>query len=185
MRKKLLGNQFHLIPHYALLIQLIEFNSLCLLAISKLFQKPLQTVNWKHSCSSFYTRVCNLIKQENIKTNDLNTTQVYTSLSISIFTYAEIFKIYHIIPSFDSKSQDQNHLINVELIRSCQVLKTQVLCIQNSNLYCWQTMIKTMYLSCFRIAQSWFFVVKLDETTVEIKKLFHPILIDRSLGSIN
>ena len=44
----------------------------------------------------------------------------------------------------------------------CQILKTQVLCIQNSNLYYWQTMIKTMYLSCFRIAQSWFFVVKLD-----------------------
>ena len=44
----------------------------------------------------------------------------------------------------------------------CQVLKTQVLCIQNPNLYCWQTMIKTMYLSCFRSAQSWFLVVKLE-----------------------
>ena len=51
--------------------------------------------------------------------------------------------------------QSMNHL-------PCQVLKTQVLCIQNSNLYCWQTMIKTMYLSCFRIAQNWFCVVKLD-----------------------
>ena len=118
MRKKLLGNRFHLIPHYALLIQLIEFNSLCLLAISKLFQKSLSTVNLKHYCSSFYTRVCNLIKQENIKTNDFNTTQVHTSLSISIFAYAEIFKIYLIIPSFNSKSQDQNHLINGQLIRS-------------------------------------------------------------------
>ena len=118
MRKKLLGNRFHLIPHYALLIQLIEFNSLCLLAISKLFQKPLSTVNWKHSCSSFYTRVCNLINQESIKTNDFNTTQVHTSLSISIFTYVEIFKIYPITPSFDSKSQDQNHLINGQLIRN-------------------------------------------------------------------
>ena len=118
MRKKLLGNRFHLIPHYALLIQLIEFNSLCLLAISKLFQKPLSTVNWKHSCSSFYTRVCNLIKHESIKTNDFNTTQVHTSLLIFIFTYAEIFKIYPIIPSFDSKSQDQNHLINGKLFRS-------------------------------------------------------------------
>ena len=118
MRKKLLGNRFHLIPHYALLIQLIEFNSLCLLAISKLFQKPLSTVNWKHSCSSFYTRVCNLINQESIKTNDFNATQVHTSLSISIFTYAEIFKIYPIIPSFDNKSQDQNHLINGQLIRN-------------------------------------------------------------------
>ena len=117
MRKKLLGNRFHIIPHYALLIQLIEFNSLCLLEISKLFQKPLSTVNWKHSCSSIYTRVCNLIKQESIKTNDFNT-KVHTSLSISIFTYAEIFKIYSIIPSFDSKSQDQNHLINDQLIRS-------------------------------------------------------------------
>ena len=49
-----------------------------------------------------------------------------------------------------------------KFITVCQVLKTQVLCIQNSDLYCWQTMIKTMYLSYFRIAQSWFFVVKLD-----------------------
>ena len=118
MRKKLLGNRFHLIPHYALLIQLIEFNSLCLLAVSKFFQKPLSTVNWKHFCSSFYTRLCNLIKQESIKTNDFYTTQVHTSFSISIFTYAEIFKIYPIIPSFDNKSQDQNHLINGQLIRS-------------------------------------------------------------------
>ena len=118
MGRKLLENRFHLIPHYALLFQLIEFNSLCLLAISKLFQKPLSTVNWKHSCSSFYTRVCNLIKHESIKTNDFNTTQVHTSLLIFIFTYAEIFKIYPIIPSFDSKSQDQNHLINGKLFRS-------------------------------------------------------------------
>ena len=118
MGRKLLGNRFHLIPHYALLIQLIEFNSLCLLAISKLIQKPLSIVNLKHSCSSFYTRICNLIKQERIKTNDFNTIQVHTSLSISIFTYAEIFNIYPIIPSFDSKSQDQNHLINGQLIRS-------------------------------------------------------------------
>ena len=44
----------------------------------------------------------------------------------------------------------------------CQVLKIQVLCIYNSNLYCCQTMIKTMYLGCFRLAQSWFIVVKLD-----------------------
>ena len=117
MGRKLLGNQFHLIPLYALLIQLIEFNSLCLLAISKLIQKPLSTVNWKHSCSSFYTRICNLIKQDSIKTNDFNTTQVHTSLSISIFTYVETFKVYPIIPSFDSKSQYQNHLINGQLIR--------------------------------------------------------------------
>ena len=46
-------------------------------------------------------------------------------------------------------------------------------------------MIKTMYLSCFRIAQNWFFVVKLDQTIAGIKKLFQPISIDRSLGSIN
>ena len=118
MGRKLLGNQFHLIPLYALLIQLIEFNSLCLLAISKLIQKPLSTVNWKHSCSSFYTRVCNLIKQDSIKTNDFNTTQVHTSRSISIFAYAETFEVYPIIPSFDSKSQDQNHLISGQLIRS-------------------------------------------------------------------
>ena len=118
MGRKLLGNQFHLIPHYALLFQLIEFNSLCLLAISKLIQKPLLTVNWKQSCSSFYTRICTLIKQDSIKTNDFNTTYVHTSLSISIFTYAETFKVYPIIPYFDSKSQDQNHLIYGQLIRS-------------------------------------------------------------------
>ena len=117
MGRKLLGNQFHLIPLYALLIQLIEFNSLCLLVISKLIQKPFSIVNWKHCCSSFYTRICNLIKQDSIKTNDFNTTQVHISLSISIFTYAETFKVYLIIPSFDSKSQDQNHLINGQLIR--------------------------------------------------------------------
>ena len=46
-------------------------------------------------------------------------------------------------------------------------------------------MIKTMYLSCFRIAQSWFFVVKLEWNTKLIKKLFQYISIDRSLGSIN
>ena len=118
MGRKLLGNRFHLIPRYALLIQLIEFNSLYLLAISKLIQKPLSIVNWKQSCSSFYTRLCNLIKQDSIKTNDFNTTQVHTSLSISIFTYAETFKVYSIIPYFDSKSQDQNHLLNGQLIRS-------------------------------------------------------------------
>ena len=54
-----------------------------------------------------------------------------------------------------------NFIANVSE-ETCQVLKTQVLCIQNPNLYCWQTMIKTMYLSCFRSAQSWFLVVKLD-----------------------
>ena len=118
MGRKLLGNQFHLIPFYALLIQLIEFNSLCLLVISKLIQKPFSIVNWKHCCSSFYTRICNLIKQDSIKTNDFNTTQVHISLSISIFTYAKTFKVYPIIPSFDSKSQDQNHLISGQLIRS-------------------------------------------------------------------
>ena len=118
MGRKLLGNRFHLIPPYALLIQLIEFNSLYLLAISKLIQKPLSTVNWKNSYSSFYTRICNLMKQDSIKINNFNTTQAHTSLSISIFTYAETFKIYPIIPSFDSKSQDQNHLINGQLIRS-------------------------------------------------------------------
>ena len=119
--KKTSRKSIHLIPLYALLIQLIEFNSLCLLAISKLIQKPLSTVNWKHSCSSFYTRVCNLIKQDNIKTNDFNTTQVHTSLSISIFTYAKTFEVYPIIPSFDNKSQDQNHLINGQLIRSNKI----------------------------------------------------------------
>ena len=121
MGRKLLGNQFHLIPLYALLIQLIEFNSLCLLVISKLIQKPFSIVNWKHCCSSFYTRICNLIKQDSIKTNDFNTTQVHTSLSISIFTYAETFEVYPIIPSFESKSQDQNHLINGQLIRSNKI----------------------------------------------------------------
>ena len=46
-------------------------------------------------------------------------------------------------------------------------------------------MIKTMYLSCFRSAQSWFFVVKLECNTKLFKKLIQYISIDRSLGSIN
>ena len=46
-------------------------------------------------------------------------------------------------------------------------------------------MIKTMYLSCFRSAQSWFFVVKLECNTKLFKKQIQYISIDRSLGSIN
>ena len=46
-------------------------------------------------------------------------------------------------------------------------------------------MIKTMYLSCLRSAQSWFLVVKLEWNTKLIKKLFQYISIDQSLGSIN
>ena len=46
-------------------------------------------------------------------------------------------------------------------------------------------MIKTMYLSCFRIVQSWFLVVKLEWNTKLIKKQFQCISINRSLGSIN
>ena len=46
-------------------------------------------------------------------------------------------------------------------------------------------MIKTMYLSCFRSAQSWFFVVKLEYNTKLFKKQFLYISIDRSFGSIN
>ena len=67
----------------------------------------------------------------------------------------------------------------------CQVLNTQVLCIQNPNLYCWQTMIKTMYLSYFISAQSWFFVVKLECNTKLFKKQIQYISIDRNLGLIN
>ena len=34
-------------------------------------------------------------------------------------------------------------------VKNCQVLKFRTLCIQNSNLYYWQTMIKTMCLEVF------------------------------------
>ena len=46
-------------------------------------------------------------------------------------------------------------------------------------------MIKTMYLSCFRSAQNWFLVVKLECNTKLFKKQFQYISIERSLGLIN
>ena len=62
--------------------------------------------------------------------------------------------------------------VNFELFKLCFVTNCQKGSLLGSkdlgfmyldpNLYCWQTMIKTMYLNYFRIAQSWFFVVKLD-----------------------
>ena len=45
-------------------------------------------------------------------------------------------------------------------------------------------MIKTMYLSYFRSAQSWFLVVKLEWNTKLIKKQFQYISIDRSLADV-
>ena len=87
---------------------------------------------------------------------------------------------------WDNEEQNDSHLsMGDRQERECQVLKTQVLCIQHPNLYCWQTMIKTMYLSCFRSSLSWFLFVKLECNTKLFKKQFQYISIDRSLGSIN
>ena len=67
----------------------------------------------------------------------------------------------------------------------CQVLSTQELMYQNSNVYCWQTMIKTSCLVLFRLAQSCAFYVKLKSSCCRIKCAFRPGLIDRSLNSID
>ena len=56
---------------------------------------------------------------------------------------------------------------------------------QNSNVYCWQTMIKTGCLVLFRLAQSCAFYVKLKSSCCRIKCAFRPGLIDRSLNSID
>ena len=46
-------------------------------------------------------------------------------------------------------------------------------------------MIKTRYLVVFRLAQSWFIYVKLEQADAEIIIASRPGSIDRSLGSIN
>ena len=46
----------------------------------------------------------------------------------------------------------------------CQVLKFRILCIQNSNVYCWQTMIKTMCLEVFKVSSKLCVNVKLESS---------------------
>ena len=46
-------------------------------------------------------------------------------------------------------------------------------------------MIKTRCLVVFRLAQSWFIYVKLEQADAEINYASRPGSIDRSLGSIN
>ena len=46
-------------------------------------------------------------------------------------------------------------------------------------------MIKVRCLVVFRLAQSWFIYVKLEQVDAEIYIAFRPGSIDRSLGSIN
>ena len=46
-------------------------------------------------------------------------------------------------------------------------------------------MIKTRCLVVFRLAQSWFIYVKLEQVDTEINIASRPSLIDRNLGSIN
>ena len=46
-------------------------------------------------------------------------------------------------------------------------------------------MIKTRCLVVFRLAQSWFIYVKLEQVDAEINIASRPSSIDRSLGSIN
>ena len=48
------------------------------------------------------------------------------------------------------------------LFQFCQVLKFRILYIQNSNLYCWQTMIKTMCLEVFKSSSKLCVYVKLE-----------------------
>ena len=67
----------------------------------------------------------------------------------------------------------------------CQVLSTQELMYQNSNVYCWQTMIKTGCLVLFRLTQSCAFYVKLESSCCRIKCAFRPGSIDRSLDWID
>ena len=52
-------------------------------------------------------------------------------------------------------------------------------------MYCWQTMIKTRCLVVFRLAQSWFIYVKLEQVDAKINIASRPDSIDRSLDSIN
>ena len=71
-------------------------------------------------------------------------------------------------------------LVNFELFKVCFVTDCQGgsllgskdlgFMFLESNLYYWQTMIKTMYLSCFKSGQSWFFVVKLECNTKLFKE---------------
>ena len=46
-------------------------------------------------------------------------------------------------------------------------------------------MIKTRYLVVFRLAQSWFIYVKLEQADAEINIASRPGSIDQNLGSIN
>ena len=66
----------------------------------------------------------------------------------------------------------------------CQVLSTQELMYQNSNVYCWQTMIKTGCLVLFRLAQSCSFYEKLESSCCRIKCAFRPGSIDQISGRI-
>ena len=67
----------------------------------------------------------------------------------------------------DDFGNEDNRILNAftAIVNNiCQVLNTQELMYQNSNIYCWQTMIKTGCLVLFRVAQSCVFYVKLDSS---------------------
>ena len=61
----------------------------------------------------------------------------------------------------------------------CQVLKCRTLCIQNSNLYYWKTMIKTMCLEVFKANSKLYVNVKF-ESSVKQKAVWLLAWLDRS-----
>ena len=65
-------------------------------------------------------------------------------------------------PKFVGISKFRHNLHNG--YRSYQVLKFRILCIQNSNVYCWQTMIKTMCLEVFEASSKLCVNVKLESS---------------------
>ena len=73
----------------------------------------------------------------------------------------------------------------IKLDEAYWVLSTYELMYQNSNVYCWQTMIKTSCLVLFRFAQSCALHVKLESSCCRFKCAFRPCSIDRSLDSID
>ena len=77
----------------------------------------------------------------------------------------KINKLQQLTSRFESIRMSKNESFDefyTKLNDICQVLKTQDLCIQNSNLYCWQTMIKKMCLEVFKASSKLYVNVKLE-----------------------
>ena len=79
----------------------------------------------------------------------------------------KINKLQQLTSRFESIRMSKNEFFDefyTKLNDICQVLKTQDLCIQNSNLYCWQTIIKTMCLEMFQSSSKLCIYVKLESS---------------------